>query len=256
MAVTVSLWACGEAKANRSPPSQRPLANQAPKLDHVVKVPIGESNELMQALQSGKPLSPEVIKKLQAKAKRHLEPEAGSGAKPALAAAPPPATQLDRSVGLAAQRKIREIYELVYGQQVQVARASIDSGMWRFELRLGAGAQEKAAVVYASGDGRLLFRQPGTHLDQELDRLKRDRRFARCLASKGVRIFGDRRTKATMAQLGEIGRFAGLVFIDCAAAPKQCAAQGARKLPAVSVGGRIDNGHKKRGFFEAATGCK
>lgn len=226
-----------------------------PKVDHQVRVPLNQSGQLLKALQSGKPMSKDLLAKLKEQGR------AMPTSRPPVAANERGSTGggLERAVGLQTQKKLQGLFELVSGAPARVVSAGDDSGMWRFEFAIGEANGDRKphrVVVFASPDGRKFFEGSGKHLDLELDRLRSDKRFAECLLDKGVRVFGDRRGQKTIDQLKAIGSFAGRVYIDCAGDPKACAAQGATELPMVKMGAEALNGFKDRASLERATGCK
>ncbi len=163
---------------------------------------------------------------------------------------------MDRAVGLATQKKLVSFYEMITGKAVRVLSGEPESGMWRYTFSVGEGKERLQQVVYATADGRRFFEGKGVHLDTELAAVRRDKRFASCLADKSVRVFGDPRGKTTIQQLKVVGKFGGLVFIDCSKNPKNCAKLGVKSLPSVAIGKDVTPGVQQRSFFETATGCK
>lgn len=252
------------------PAAATPPAGSIPgvpvKMDRVVKIPMGDGGEVLEALQSGKPVNPEMLARAAAKAQGAGQgskgmPAFGKGGlgKPGFgkpqAAAAGAGGHLDRAVGQRALNTVVKFYELVTAKKVNVKASGTDSGMWRFVLLVTVRDKQVEQVIYVSGNGRMMF-EGGVSLNQEYAMLKRHRAFADCLVENKVRIFGDSRGKTTQAQLKIIGKFAGSVFIDCAQNPKNCARLGVKTMPTFAVGKDMTPGVQNRGFLETATGCK
>ncbi len=169
---------------------------------------------------------------------------------------PPAANGLDPAVANALKGQLVELYETVSGKPTRVVAVTGESGMWRLVFEMDTPDKKSQQVVYATADGRRFFEGQGVHLRSELATVKRDKRFALCLADKKVRVFGDARGKTTVQQLRTIGRFGASLFINCATNPKNCAKLGVKSLPTVAVGNDMTPGVQTRAFLESATGCK
>lgn len=153
---------------------------------------------------------------------------------------------------------VTKIYGMIAGKPMDVVEVTESSGLWRvtFQTR---GVKEAPSTVHVSKDGKLAF-EGGFELQQRHDALAIDHRFAQCLHVRGVTIIGDGRTKATKAQLKEVGSFAGKIFVDCARGPGGCEPLMKKlkvtKLPVVEQGEDRFTGPRPRRFLETLSGCK
>lgn len=268
-AVVIALAGCNDGARPPVPVAQGSHAGAGLNLKpgQEIAIPMGQAGPVMDRLRAGKAIDPKMLAAL---AKRDGKPAGGPSnmglpAAGAMAegptagrpkAAQPTGGRMARQVGLATQKKLQRFYELVTGKPVRVLQAAPESGMWRFMFTVGEGKQMMRQVVYATGDGKRFFEGKGVHLDTELASMKRDKRFASCLADNKVRIFGDPRGKTTVQQLKVVGKFAGMVFIDCSKNPKNCAKLGVKSVPTVAVGRDLHAKVQTRAFLESATGCK
>ena len=261
--LTLAAGACqgGPKLPAPSVQAERPAAGLGLRPGEEIRIPMGQAGPVMDKLRKGQPIDAKILAALAQKRGERVGGPGSVGAPRGERASAPIAAAatgsgMNRAVGLATQKKLQRFYELVTGKPVRVLQAAPESGMWRFMFAVGDGKQMMRQVVYATGDGKRFFEGKGVHLDTELASMKRDKRFASCLADNKVRIFGDPRGKTTVQQLKVVGKFAGMVFIDCSKNPKNCAKLGVKSVPTVAVGRDLHAKVQTRAFLESATGCK
>ncbi len=198
-------------------------------------------SKVIAALQQGKPL-PASARRVTAKERQDREA----------------AAKAEKEAKDAAVKTVTDIYGMIAGKPMDVVEVTEVSGMWRvtFQTR---GVKEAASTVHVSKDGKLAF-EGGFELKRRHEKLQVDHNFAQCLAVRGVRIIGDGRDRASVAQLKEVGSFGGRVFVDCGRAKDGCKALMAKlkiaKLPVIEQGEDRFTGPRPRAFLETLSGCK
>lgn len=157
-----------------------------------------------------------------------------------------------------ATQTVSDMYGMVAGKPIDIIEVTEVSGLWRVSFAARA-SKEAPSTVHVSMDGKLAF-EGGYELQRRYEKLQIEHNFAQCLAVRGVRIIGDGRDKATMAQLKEVGSFAPKVFVDCGRAKDGCAPLmkklGFKKLPTIEQGDDRFTGPRPRQFLETLSGCK
>jgi hypothetical protein len=93
-------------------------------------------------------------------------------------------------------------------------------------------------------------------IDSFQKKIKDDKGFVKCLASKGVRVFGDPKEASTIQQMAPLGIYGAAILMDCGANRANCENLGIKELPTTAVGNQAYPGMKSRDWFETATGCK
>jgi len=230
-------------------------------------LPPEHSGEVLSRTQQGERLE-DVLRDIEARhpgtvegsaAARRPAAQVGAATVPGAAAAAAAAVQSAPVAGseAAAVEKVRKRWELMTGQQVAVQEVEAVSGMWRIAFRLAGDQEQQLPLrqVFVSQDARLMF-ENGVLLDAELERFEADRAFARCLRDRGLRAYVDPRSKVGAEQVAALGRFGGLVLVDCSENLQACVAAGARTLPTVMVGDKQLKGIQDRAALSAQTGCK
>ncbi|MBI5609596.1 MAG: hypothetical protein HY902_12055 [Deltaproteobacteria bacterium] len=79
--------------------------------------------------------------------------------------------------------------------------------------------------------------------------------FGPCLASKGLRLYGDPGQPATQRQLAELGPAGASLLIDCGSRPAACASLGQTSLPVLQLGTQKVAAHVPRAVVAKWTGC-
>lgn len=220
-------------------------------------VPPEYSGEVLSRTQQGEKLE-DVLADIEARHPGTVGGKGAAAAAPAIPAAPAMApAQPVAGSEKAAVEKVRKRWELMTGQQVAVQEVEAVSGLWRIAFQLAGDQEQQLPLrqVFVSQDARLLFEQ-GVLVDAELDRFEADRAFARCLRDRGVRAYLDPRSKTGAEQVAALGRFGGLVLVDCSETLQACVAAGARTLPVVMMGDTQLQGVQDRAALTALTGCK
>ncbi|MCB9739697.1 MAG: hypothetical protein H6747_10550 [Deltaproteobacteria bacterium] len=222
-------------------------------------VPQEHAGEVMSRLHHGEKLD-QVLTDLQRRDPKVLRP-GSRPAGPAAADRTPhgaPAPHMIEGDEKPAVARVSRRFELIEGKPVRVKEVEARSGMWRIVFSGAPQADGKTGPdreVWVSSDGQQMF-GPGIELPRDIETLEADRAFARCLRDAGVRAFIDPRHADGRAMLAALGRFAGLVLLDCSTELAACHAAGVRTLPAVAVRGTIHAGPKDRKALTALTGCK
>ena len=216
-------------------------------------IPPEQAGEVLSRTQQGEKLE-DVLREIEARKPGTVSGQASRAKAPA--PAPVMANQPVPGAEGAAVDKVRKRWELITGQQVSVKEVEAVSGMWRIAFRLSDDEQQlPLRQVFVTQDARLLF-ENGVLLDAELESFEADRAFARCLRDRGLRAYLDPRSKDGVAQLAALGRFGGLVLVDCSENLQACVAAGARELPAVMIADKQLTGVQDRAALAAQTGCK
>lgn len=111
-------------------------------------------------------------------------------------------------------------------------------------------------MVVVTVNGEYIM-QDALDLKRELREVTGDRRFARCLEAKGLRVYLGTRRPELNRQLAELGRFPDKVTVVCAEGdPDTCKAAGVARTPTFVLGKRRFEGFRRRSFIEALTNCK
>lgn len=219
-------------------------------------IPPEQAGEVLSRTQQGEKLE-DVLRDIEARKPGTVSGQGARAKAPAPPQAPAMANQPIPGAEAAAVQKVRKRWELISGQQVAVQEVEAVSGMWRIAFRLTGDEQQQLPVrqVFVTQDARLLF-ESGVLIDAELETFEADRAFARCLRDRGLRVYLDPRSKAGVEQIAALGRFGGLVLVDCSADLQACVAAGARELPAVVIADKQLTGVQDRAALTAQTGCK
>ncbi len=228
-------------------------------------VPPESAGEVLSRLQRGEKLEA-VLQDLEARKpgilsarKAPLPPPPAPGAQGIGALDPAAASQLVPGAEKPAVARVMRRFELIEGQPIRVKEVEARSGMWRVRFSgvpdAAGKPSDKDREVWVSSDAKLMF-AGGTALDAEIEQLEADRAFARCLRDAGVRAYVDPRAPAGAEQLVALGKFAGLLSIDCATQTAACHAAGARKLPTLAVRDKLHPGVQSRAALTALTGCR
>ncbi|MEY3015443.1 MAG: hypothetical protein RIT45_4178 [Pseudomonadota bacterium] len=229
-------------------------------------VPPESAGEVLSRLQRGEKLEA-VLKDLEARKPGILTASKGATPMPP----PPPsaagiggmdpaaAGQLVPGAEKPAVARVMRRFALIEGQPIRVKEVEARSGMWRIRFSgVPDGAGKPAAEdreVWVTADAKLMF-AGGTVLDREIEQLEADRAFGRCLRDVGVRAYLDPRAPAGAEQLLALGKYAGMISIDCGAQTAACHAAGVRKLPTVAVRDKLHEGLQNRAALTALTGCR
>lgn len=220
-------------------------------------VPQEHAGEVLGRLQRGEKLDA-VLADLQRRDPDILKPGAHAAGPQEPGPVPNPQGGLMAGDEKIAVDRLQQRFTLIEGKPVTVKVVEARSGLWRIVFSGAPQPDGKAGPdreVWVSPDGQQMF-GPGIDLPREIETLEADRAFARCLRDAGVRAFIDPRHADGRAMLAALGRFAGLVLLDCSTELPACHAAGVRTLPAVAVRGTIHAGPKDRKALTALTGCK
>lgn len=154
-----------------------------------------------------------------------------------------------------ARRITTEVYGLLTDAEVDVLSAEDLGQTYKVIFRLKDRQGTPDQTAYLTKDGRyitdqLLEVQPYT------ERLRREKRFAECLADKGVRAFVAPGDPASQQVIDAIGAYAHRVAVDCRQNPTGCQNLGISTLPTIQMGDIKEPSAKPRAWIESLSGCK
>ncbi|GEM_PF-2476536 len=244
-----------QAGGGQAAAAKGPKAGQAPGPTNA-NAPTGKKNPLagrVFKMPAGKGMTdPMAIKRAM---------EKGGGLPPGVKEITPESEkkrEADDAAKKKAKQVVTDIYSRIAGKPMDVLEVTEVSGLWRITFQT-RGVKEAPSTVHVTKDGKLAF-EGGFELEKRQQKLQMDDNFATCLKLRGVRIIGDGRTKATRAQLQQVGSFAGKIFVDCGRAKEGCKPLMAKlkltKLPVIEQGEDRFTGPRPKQFLETLSGCK
>lgn len=154
-----------------------------------------------------------------------------------------------------ARRKVAEVYGLLTDTTVDVLSAEDLGHTWKVIFRLRGREGTPDQTSYITKDGRWVTDQL-LELTEYTDRLRREKRFAECLADKGLRVYVAPGDPTSQKIIDAIGSYAHRVAVDCRANPTSCQNLGIELLPTMQLGEVKEPGAKDRAFIENLSGCK
>lgn len=155
----------------------------------------------------------------------------------------------------AARRKVAEVYGLLTDATVDVISVE-DLGLSYkaiFRLRDREGTPDQ--TCYLSKDGEWITDQLLNVADYT-ERLRREKRFAECLADKGFRAFVAPGDPTSQKVVDAVGAYAHRVAVDCRSNPTSCQNLNIELLPTLVLGEVSAAGAKDRAWIENLSGCK
>lgn len=155
----------------------------------------------------------------------------------------------------AARRTVAEVYGLLTDATVDVLSVE-DIGLSYkviFKLRDREGTPDQTS--YLTKDGLWITDQL-LNVGDYTERLRREKRFAECLADKGFRAFVAPGDPTSQKVVDAIGAYAHRVAVDCRSNPTSCQNLQIELLPTLAMGEVKEAGAKDRAWIENLTGCK
>ncbi|MDI6826253.1 MAG: hypothetical protein QMD36_03605 [Candidatus Aenigmarchaeota archaeon] len=158
-----------------------------------------------------------------------------------------------------ASKKVKDLYELTFGANVEIISVSEESNMYRVIARVTDYLGQTSVIeVYLSQDGRLVSDRV-FKLDEFTSSLQKQSEFIDCLDEKGLKVYGLSTDNVTQIQVGYVlggSRFLSKIYVDCDVNPKECEDAGIKVIPSIVYENKIYEGLKTLDWFENKTGCR
>lgn len=158
-----------------------------------------------------------------------------------------------------AGRKVKDVYELATGANVEIMSVIKDNEMYKVIAKTtDFVGQQSVLEVFVSLDGRLLSERI-VEIDEYKLNLERQKTFIDCLDEKGIKIYGVSNNTATQLQLVQVlggSRFLSQIYVDCVGANLEvCLDAGVITVPSTVYQGRVYEGVRTLDWFENVTSC-
>ena len=154
--------------------------------------------------------------------------------------------------------KVKELYELATGTDVEIISILKESGMYKVILRTtDSFGNSQILEIFVTQDGKIL-NQNSLEIDEFVSRLNRQKEFIECLSESGLKVYGVSNSTATQLQMIQVlgGRFLGDIYIDCVGQNLQsCLDAGITTVPSTLYKGQIYEGVRTLDWFENTTSC-
>jgi hypothetical protein len=158
-----------------------------------------------------------------------------------------------------AGKKVKDLYELSTGANIEIMSVLKESGMYKVILRTtDINGNSNIIEVFVTQDGKILS-QNVLKIDEFVSSLNKQKEFIDCLSQKGLKIYGVSNTTATQLQLIQIlggSRFLSKIYVDCVGSNLQvCLDAGVATVPSIGYQGKIYEGVKTLDWFKNTTSC-
>ena len=184
------------------------------------------------------------------------EAQATATSAPSAASSAGSATSLGSGLSETEARRIAaQVYGLLTDAEVDVLSVEDLGHTYKVIFRLKGREGTPDQTAYLTKDGRYITDQL-LEVSSYSERLKREKRFAECLADKGLRAFVAPGDAASQQVIDAIGAYAHRVAVDCRQNPTGCQNLGISTLPTIQMGEIKEPSAKPRPWIESLSGCK
>jgi len=158
-----------------------------------------------------------------------------------------------------AGKKVKDLYELSTGANIEIISVLKESGMYKVILRAtDITGNSNVIDVFVTQDGKILS-QNIVKVDEFVSSLNKQKEFIDCLSGKGLKIYGISNNTATQLQLVQVlggSRFLSKIYVDCVDSNLQvCLDAGVTTVPSIIYRGEVYEGVKTLDWFENTTNC-
>ena len=158
-----------------------------------------------------------------------------------------------------AGKKVKDLYELSTGANIEIINVLKESGMYKVIFRAtDVNGDSSILEVFVTQDGKILSQNP-MKIDEFISNLNKQKAFIDCLSDKGLKIYGISNNTATQLQLVQVlggSRFLSKIYVDCVDSNLQvCLDAGVTTVPSIIYQKEVYEGVKILGWFENTTNC-
>ena len=157
-----------------------------------------------------------------------------------------------------ASKKVKDLYELAFGTNVEIISVTEESNMYRVIARATDSLGQTSVIeLYMSQDGKLVSDKV-VKVDEFTSNLKKQSDFIDCLDKKGLRFYGVSSDNVTQMQANSVlggSRFLSKIYVDCYDNMKECENAEIKVVPTIVYENKTYEGFKTLDWFENKTGC-